>query len=65
MKTFLIATVLIIGLGFITVKGLDRHENHECITWQAQAEQYEHFHATHWQVEQCERHNIDLSAYLK
>ena len=45
--------LLLFGLSVLISKGFDRQEKWECQKWQQQAENFEGFYWTDWQIEQC------------
>lgn len=56
-----ILIIMIVGSFLIATKGAAKHEKHECIKWQEDSKQYQNWYAKDWQVDQCERYNINLN----
>jgi len=46
-------------------KAMQRTEEYDCNKWSQEADQYENYYQTDWQVEQCNRYNITINAPIK
>jgi len=52
--------VLIVLLSFALHIGVNRAERVECEEWHRQAEQFEGYYSTSWQLAQCQHHGLPL-----
>jgi hypothetical protein len=58
LKNILILSGVIIIIFLIIAGGVKKQERAECLKWQVEAEQYQGYYLTDWQIEQCGAHNI-------
>ena len=64
MKYFIGVLIMSAVLGFLFLKGLQRHEIQECLIWKKQSSEFRGWYSVNYQVEQCKVYGIDLSSYL-
>jgi len=61
MKSIIPILIMFTILGFIFLKGLDRHEKMECEIWQKQSQEFRGWYSTQNQKDQCLNYNITLT----
>lgn len=64
MKKFICYSIFFIAFFSLMLwaikTGLDKNEQAECLTWQAQAREYPLFNLSQWQKEQCDFWHITI-----
>jgi large-conductance mechanosensitive channel len=58
--SFLILACLVAFLYIVGLQGINKQEKVECIQWQAEAQQFNDYYLTEWQVNQCNHHGIKV-----
>lgn len=54
-----IAPLLLLAfMALVITIGVNKQEVAECLTWQAQAKEYNSFYLTTWQEQQCLSHDV-------